>query len=300
VGVLFHAANRPRAVWGLLAARAAGATPLLVPLGAQPEDLATLLATVDARAAFVSDEEQLDLLDEALTLARRTTTIVYDEPRGIAGRQDPRLAALDGLLAGPARPARESGLWEAARWSEGAWEIAAVTPVGEGPDASDEVVLAEPLAEPASLSVVLEPWLRARSTLCLAENPDSADADLAEVAPRRLAGSSAFFTGLWQRALARAGSPGGWRRRLIDAALRARGPGRVLARALVLRPLARVLGLARVRSALAVGEPLPAGARSFFAALGIEVDHISGAQPRLRSLRPAPWAGDHQPTRSAL
>jgi hypothetical protein len=263
--VLFLAAPRPRALFALLAVRAAGGTSLVVDPRVEPSRLRGLLETVAVRFAFASGEEQAD----ALLQAGFGGQIVYDEPRGLAWRQDEQLVSLDALPGQP-RGAALAGAIEVASLAADGWRLALIhhepgvyTPKALAPLApSDRVVLLQGLAEPATLALVVGRWLRERHELVLPESP----ADLPELAVTCLAGSAALFDGLRERTVERFG--GGWRRRLIDRAFRR--PSALWSRLLVLRPLRRVLGLLGVRQAVSAGLPQPA-TLAFFAALTIDV-----------------------------
>jgi long-chain acyl-CoA synthetase len=270
--VLFAAGARPRALLSLLAVRAAGATPLVVEPRVEPGPLAELLASVSVRFAFADGDEQADAL-----LPTAIERIVYDQPRGLAWRRDPRLVSCDELeLPADALPEEDPAPVELARPSDEGWRLALLhpeprryVPAGLTPLAAhDTALLAEVLAEPASLALVVGRWLGERHELVLPETPDGVLGELARLRPTYLSGSAMFFESLRAHAALRSGAPGGWRRRLIERALRR--PESLLARLLVLAPLRRVLGLGRVRQAVAAGTPA-AETRAFFQALGISV-----------------------------
>jgi long-subunit acyl-CoA synthetase (AMP-forming) len=264
--VLFLISARPRTLFSLLAVQAAGGTPLVVDPGVEPARLRELLETVSVRFAVAGGEEQAD----AILQSGFSGPILYDQPRGLAWRQERQLVSLDSVGGQPVPGDDEEGPVEIATLAPDGWRLALIhtearhyTPKDLPRLVStDTVMLAEPLAEPASLALVVGRWLAERHELLLPES----GGDLAELAPTCLAGSAELFERLRAGAVERFG--GGWRRALIDRAFRA--PSSWLSRLLVLRPLRRVLGLRRVRQAVAAGAPDPSTS-AFFAALGIAV-----------------------------
>jgi long-chain acyl-CoA synthetase len=281
--VLILAANRPRALWSVLAVQAAGGIPLLADPGEAL--LAELLASVDVRFAHATSEEQVDGILEAAG-AGRPERIVFEEPRGLASRHDERLVACAVLEAAPpvALEERVALPLEVARLGDGGWQLSVLTSerlreaarrAGERAPLAprDEALLLETLAAPASLLLTVGRWLDDGFLLSLGETAESALLDLSEVSPSYLAAGADFYAAVQARVDERLGPPRALRRRLVGWAVRvasdlsARWYRRVLAR-WVLRPLARVLGLGRVRQAVVAGEP-PAEARALFLALGI-------------------------------
>jgi long-subunit acyl-CoA synthetase (AMP-forming) len=265
--VLFLAGNRPRALWSLLAVRAIGATGVVVDPESAPERLAELVDWLGVRFVHAAGETQVDAVLEAggAGLSR----VVFEDGRGLGGRSDSRLVSYDLLQRDP-RVARvvDPPPLEVAELDGQGWRIVrveadGVVEVGPG----DEVMLVEPLATPASLLLLLR-WLQTGFRLSLAESPQSVAGDLRELAPSYLAASSSFFTRLHQGVVERSGAPRSLRHRLIGWGLRGVG---TFSGWLVRRPLARLLGLARVRIADATGAELTAQVRAFFTALGTEV-----------------------------
>ena len=119
---------------------------------------------------------------------------------------------------------------------------------------------------------LLARWLASGAPLALPEPDGDAERDRREVAPTTLVASAAWLDRLWLETEARLPAPGTLARRLVDRALEralAAGVEAPLARLIVLGPLARGLGLDRVRSAVVVGEPLAPAARRLLAALGV-------------------------------
>jgi long-subunit acyl-CoA synthetase (AMP-forming) len=227
-----------RTLLTLLALDQAGARVTL--LDPADDDVRQRLRAARARFAFVAGDDALGILDDTgpTTLER----IVREDPRSAA---HPRGRASD----------------------PGALDDNAV------------MLLLDGLATPAG-GLVLERWLTDGFTLAIGESSDggrasdTAHAELGEVTPSLLFASSAFYERLWARTSARLGAPTGLRQRLLAAA---RTPGivAVLARLLVVRPLASRLGLDRVSRAFVIGGPLPPAASAFFALLGLPLASAS-------------------------
>jgi long-chain acyl-CoA synthetase len=270
--VLFLTGNRPRALWSLLAVRAVGATAVVVDPDAAPERLAELVEWLEVRFVHAAGEAQVDAIFEAGGAG--LTRVVFEDGRGLAGRSDPRLVPYE-RLSGEARVARvvDPPALEVAELDGEGWRIVRVAADGVGEvGPGDEVMLVEPLATPASL-LLLQRWVDTGFRLALAESPQSVAGDLRDLAPSYLAASSSFFTRLHQEVVARSGAPRSLRHFLIGWGLRGAG---AVSGWLVRRPLARLLGLARVRIADATGAGLSPAARAFFTALGTEVRVAAG------------------------
>jgi long-chain acyl-CoA synthetase len=92
-------ANRPRLYWSITAAQALGATPAPVYADAVAEELAAVLGQADVVMAVAQDQEQVDKLLSIAKRLPRLAHILYDEKRGLAEYADPRLHALDDVIA---------------------------------------------------------------------------------------------------------------------------------------------------------------------------------------------------------
>jgi hypothetical protein len=123
-----------------------------------------------------------------------------------------------------------------------------------GVSADDHVVLGPELGGYDEVDLLYE-WLVAGFVLHVPEHPGSILADTREVAPTYVAASARRHAEFWQEVSSRLGARGSRRRRLVEWALARRG--NLAAELLVLRPLRRNLGLARVRRAVVVGGELP-------------------------------------------
>lgn len=139
--------------------------------------------------------------------------------------------------------------------------------------AHEEALAARAFAASGQARYLLAPWLIAGFCLNFPENLATRDNDRRELGPTLVAGTAQTYGRLHALILSRLPRPGSAQRRLVDWAL-AKKPGaarKVLGEWLVRRPLRDVIGFTRTRAPLLVGEPLPADAQAFFAALGIEV-----------------------------
>lgn len=108
----------------------------------------------------------------------------------------------------------------------------------------------------------------------LPENPASSGTDLEEVHPTVLSASPRALELLRAHAQLRAARSGRFKRRLVQRTLGGNGGG--AGRALVLRPMARRMGVGSVRRIAVLGGPVTDDMRSFFAGLGPEVVVVEG------------------------
>jgi long-chain acyl-CoA synthetase len=92
-------ANRPRLYWSITAAQALGAIPAPVYADAVADELAAVLAQADVVMAVAQDQEQVDKLLSIAARLPRLAHILYDEKRGLGDYADPRLHALDDVVA---------------------------------------------------------------------------------------------------------------------------------------------------------------------------------------------------------
>ena len=139
--------------------------------------------------------------------------------------------------------------------------------------AQEEALAARAFAASGQARYLLAPWLIAGFCLNFPENLATRDNDRRELGPTLVAGTRETYGRLHELILSRLPQPGSAQRRLVDWAL-AKKPGaarKVLGEWLVRRPLRDVIGFTRTRAPLLVGEPLPADAQAFFAALGVDV-----------------------------
>lgn len=137
----------------------------------------------------------------------------------------------------------------------------------------EEALAARAFATGGQACYVLAPWLIAGFRLNFPENLATRDQDRRELGPTLVAGTRETYERLHAQILARLPEPGGWRRRLVDWALKTR-PGvlnRHVGYWLIRRPLRDVLGFSRTRAPLLVGEALAAPTQAFFQSLAIEV-----------------------------
>jgi long-subunit acyl-CoA synthetase (AMP-forming) len=147
-------------------------------------------------------------------------------------------------------------------------------PLGAG----DVALLAEPLADPGTLGFGVARWLLEGVCLALPETPGSVSGDLAEVRPSYLFGGEALYAALAGRARARLPEKRGLARWVVE-----RSP----ARGLVLRRLARELGVGSVRQAVVVGDALPPADATLLATLGL-VPHGTRPVSAVTVVQPEP------------
>jgi long-subunit acyl-CoA synthetase (AMP-forming) len=280
-----------------LAAQSLGARAVpLDPL--QPrERLHGLLAGLRPRFVFADGQA---LVDRVLAAEPAPELLVYADARGLAQYRHPALlscAALDeaGAAFAPAPAADDTafvfyrlddaGQLEAQHHTHRellaeAWALVE----HEGLTAREEALAARAFSGGEVARYLLGPWLAAGFTLNFPENGDTRDNDRRELGPTLVLGTRATYARVAQLAFDGLPAPGTLVRRLVDAALApAAGPlARVAGRWLVRRPLREVLGFARLRTPLLVGDGLDARTRDLLHALGIDVH----AWPELHGWRP--------------
>ena len=112
--VLVIGDNRPNLYFAMLAAICLRAIPSPAYPDTPPEEVVGQLAREGIRVAVAEDQEQVDKLLGARESHRDLRLIIYDDPRGLAGKEPPGVVSAAGLIAdGRARLAREPGLREA-------------------------------------------------------------------------------------------------------------------------------------------------------------------------------------------
>lgn len=139
----------------------------------------------------------------------------------------------------------------------------------------EEALAARAFAASGHARYLLSPWLLAGFTLNFPENLVTRDTDRRELGPTLVAGTATTYQRLYTLTQSRWPLAGSVQHALVKWALdkyqRQVPVLQTIADWLVIRPLKDVLGLARTRVPLLVGEPLSAEAARFFAAIGIRV-----------------------------
>ncbi len=92
-------ANRPKLYWSIMAAQALGAVPVPVYADAVANELAFVLAHAEVRFAAVQDQEQVDKVLSISDRLPKFEHVIYDEARGLRDYEDPRLHAIDEVIA---------------------------------------------------------------------------------------------------------------------------------------------------------------------------------------------------------
>ena len=106
--------NRANLYAGTLAAGMLAGMPMPLYADAPADEVALMIAAAGARFALAEDQEQVDKLLELRDRCPGLATIVYDDPRGLAGYAAPGLVAWSELVErGRKRLAAEPGLREA-------------------------------------------------------------------------------------------------------------------------------------------------------------------------------------------
>jgi len=92
-------ANRPRLYWSITAAQMVGAIPAPFYADAVADELATLLDHSRASVVVAQDQEQVDKILSTRDRLPGVRRILYDEPRGLDGADEPGLAPLEAVMA---------------------------------------------------------------------------------------------------------------------------------------------------------------------------------------------------------
>ena len=301
--------NRPDWMAAEIAAHAIGGMSLGLYRDVLDEEAAYLLSYGEARLVFAEDEEQVDKL---LALAERVPNlkhIIYSDPRGMRKYDDPRLMAVDKLVAmGRDRAARESGLYDRLEDATNGEDVAILcttsgttanpklamlaagrvlrhcatylTFAPKGPD--DEYVSVLPLPWIMEQVYALGKGLLCRMKVNFVEEPDTMMHDFREIAPTFVL----FAPRVWESIAAdvRAGvmdsSP--LKQKLYDIGMKAglaalaEGKQSLLADQLLFRALRDRLGFTRLRSAATGGAALGPDTFKFFQAMGVPLRTLYG------------------------
>jgi long-chain acyl-CoA synthetase len=301
--------NRPDWVMGELAAHAIGAMSLGIYRDALDDEAAYLIGFADAALVFAEDEEQVDKL---LGLGDRIPSvrhIVYEDPRGIRKYDDPRLIALDDVIArGAARAQRQPDEF-GARVAGGKGDAVAVlcTTSGttarpklamlqgaaiirhcrsylavdpKGPD--DEYVSVLPLPWIMEQIYALGKWLVCRMKVNFVEEPETLMADFREIGATFVLFAPRVWESIAADVRARMMDASPLKRRLFALGMRLglaaldRGERSTLARWLLFRALQDRLGFGRLRSAATGGAALGPDTFRFFQAMGVPLRQLYG------------------------
>jgi len=90
--------NRPRLYQAMLAAHSLGGTPVPLYQDAVATEMTYVLQDAEIAFAFAEDQEQVDKLLEIADDIPALRHIIYLDPRGMRGYNDPRLCLIDDLL----------------------------------------------------------------------------------------------------------------------------------------------------------------------------------------------------------
>jgi long-chain acyl-CoA synthetase len=106
-------ANRPRLYWSITAAQMLGAAPVPVYADSVADEIALVLENAGVRFIVAQDQEQVDKILSIADRLPRLTNLLYDEERGLADYDDPRLSSLDRVMADGRAALAEAGIAEA-------------------------------------------------------------------------------------------------------------------------------------------------------------------------------------------
>ena len=92
-------ANWPRLYWTITAAQMLGAAPVPVYADSVADEIALVLESAGVNFIVAQDQEQVDKVLSIADRLPRLTHLLYDEERGLADYEDPRLSSLDRVMA---------------------------------------------------------------------------------------------------------------------------------------------------------------------------------------------------------
>lgn len=301
--VLLLSENRPEWIVTDLAVQGLGAATVGVFPTTPVAEIGALAKRSGARVAVVEDEEQLDKL-LAVRAGTALERIVVIDTRGIRLLEEPASSfeALE-AIGSPEAVALRSGDPDEWRVAVGALapdqhaaiaftpgtsgepkgallthaNLAFVADLGVttyGLQAGDRIVSCLPLCEIAERVLVVAQATRAGCTVHFGEGGDALENDIREVRPTVFLGAPRLWQRLRERVevgLRNAGRIKRWAFRFGVGS----GP-RALRSLLVTRPVRTRVGLARVRTALAAGAPMPIELDEWWTALGVDVHEVYG------------------------
>jgi long-chain acyl-CoA synthetase len=312
--------NRPEWVYAELAAQAAGAVPFGVFQDSVISEVAYIIDHSEASMMVAEDQEQVDKVLELKGSLPRLKKIIYTDPKGLWDYKDDLLIPLAEVQRlGRELNEREPGLFDqnVGRLRETDLAIICYTSGTTGQPkgtllthrnilsmvaALDEVDPKRPSDQ--FLSFIPLPWiveqtmsvfsaLYAGYTVSFPEEPESAMADLFEIAPSLVVASPRMWEGISRQVMVKHLDASFLKRRVYDLCLpigyrwadfkfaKRRAPlgWKVLywlAYAAVFRALRDRMGFSRVRSAMTGGAALGPDVFRFFHALGVNLKQIYG------------------------
>lgn len=305
--VAVWAEAHPSSLITALAAHVSGASVLPIPEQASAAWLARAFNETAVGVAIVRTREQADTLRASVPPARRALLVVIELEDDAGSERDEllsfaRFTAQGDVSAGPsleqikASVAAADGTAPAfhyfpddvdAHWRRSSIDhqrLVAAAHMSITRDAittTDEVLGETSLWFLPHVHLMFAQWLAGGFRLSLPERADTLHIDRREIGPTVLYATRGFYDRLVDDTARRAGAAGSWRRRWLHAALpalndaRRRGSRDLLSHlldgALVLRPLRDVLGLSRVRLAVASDGELSERADRFLQSLAVPV-----------------------------
>jgi long-chain acyl-CoA synthetase len=312
--------NRPEWVYAELAAQSAGAVPFGIFQDAVAGEVAYVIDHSGAAMIVAEDQEQVDKILELKARLPRLKRIIYADPKGLWDYRDELLTPLAEVMRlGRELDGREPGCFaeNVGRLRETDLAIICYTSGTTGNpkgallthrnilsmvaalDAvdpkrpSDEFVSFIPLPWIVEQTMSVFSALYAGFTVSFPEEPESAMADLFEIAPSLMVASPRMWEGISRQVMVKHLDASFFKRRVYELCLpigyrwadfkfeKRRPPlgWRILyaiAYAAVFRALRDRLGFSRVRSAMTGGAALGPDVFRFFHALGVNLKQIYG------------------------
>lgn len=308
--------NRPEWLWAELAIQGLGGVALGLYQDAPAQEILYILELAQAKVVVAEDQEQVDKLLSLRAELPGLAHIVYHDPKGLAGCQEPGLASFDAVRDMGRARAGEFAAWVAEVRPEDpcliattsgttgrpklamlshrnmlsmAWNLGQADPKRPG----DEFVSFLPLAWMGEQMMAVASALLFGFTVNFPEEPDTVQQDIREIGPHLIFSPPRVWENLaatvqvrimettpLKRLLYNTVFP--WAEARADAVFAGRRPGPWvalkyrLAQWLLLRALRDRLGFSRLRSASTGGAALGPDTFRFFHALGVNLKQIYG------------------------
>jgi long-chain acyl-CoA synthetase len=300
--------NRPEWLITELAVQCLGGAVVGVYPSSVGDEIMHILALAEVRVVIAEDQEQVDKLILVKDQLPKLATIVYYDPRGLAGYPQPFLERFVDVEAAGARDARLRPDWLDAGVAEGRPDDTAVVCATSGTTARPKlaelshanlIAMAEHLTEvdplrPGYRYVSFLPlaWigeqmlavgcgLRLGLTLSFPESAATQRTDLREIGPDVLFSPPRIWESMLSDVRVRIDEAGWLKRRAFGWAFKvadrtSAGLTHAIADAVGLRPVRDQLGLSRIRRCYTGGAPLSPDVFRFFRTIGVNLKQIYG------------------------
>lgn len=319
--VAIWADAHPRTLFTALGAQASGASVLPIPLHSSKEWLVRALEESLVSVVMVRTRQQADLVRAAAPPNRQPLVVVAElDDHGASDTDDllsyRRFTLHGDVSSGPSLEQVKASIDAAdgaapafhyfpddlaAQWRRTAVDhlrlvsAAIISTRRDQLTARDEVLGDSTLWFLPHVHLILAQWLTAGFRLSLPEQENTLEIDRRELAPTVMYARSRYYDQMITETAQRAGAPDSRRRRWIasripalnEAAVQSSRPHRngLFDSLLLVGPLRRVLGLARVRLAVASDVELSARAQRFLDTLRVPVASLSEHQSVINAIQ---------------